>query len=952
MPASVHAVLVLRPDGRTPAALHLTRTLAALDGQQRRIDALTIILCGTDPALTELAARSGAESVITAPASTRFAAAVALAGPRLIGDAVWLLAQDTAPESDALSRLAGALELSPSVALVGPKLVRWDDRSQIVSLGVSMTPLGRTVGLADNELDQGQHDAQEDALGVDVRGILVRTEVWRALGGLDPALVGADEGLDLGIRARLAGHRVATVPQALVAAAGDGVAGVPSPLSAQRIRRRAYAERTAQLHRRLVYAAGPAWVFVWLAILPTALWRTVLHLLAKHPSLVGIEWAASAVAFVRVGAVARARGRIRRSRTTSWAQLASLRVGYGQLRRRFDSESDDIPQAGADRPRDELRFFSGGGAWLVLAGAVLAVVAFPALLAWPVLGGGALEPLRATVGQLWADAAYGMRATGLDTTGPADPFAAVIAVVGSLWPGNPSRALVLLWICALPLAALGGWFLATRLTERPLLRIVGGASWMLAPTFLVALTDGRPTGVLVHLLLPWLFYAGSVAHRSWSAAGVASLLFAAVAACAPSLAPALLVLWAVAIILVIVSRRGDGVTRLIWVIVPALAAFGPLVWHRIREGDLLALLADPGVVWAGPQVAADSVGRSLLAAGFPTSDPAGWSAFLGGAPTWWVPLLSVPLALLALIAPLTPRWMSGVVLLLVAVLGIGTAVGAVGISVSSAQSEVVALWAGSALSLAWLGATGGAIVALDARIVPRLRPLRVLSATIVIAAVVVLAIPALTASARDATTLTNGPQSTLPAYVAAEGRDDADVGTIALTPQNSGGVSTQIIWGGSETIGGQSTIDATRAVPGPQDQQIADLTADLVTSSGDDVVQRLSSAGVSFVLLGTAADPESEAARALRLSAVTALDQRDGLDAVGLTAKGQLWRVVDETQPRARADASVRAVSQWVTALQLIVVAAALLLAVPTRSTRREARRSSRIVGPSWQETS
>ncbi len=125
MPARVHAILVVRPEGRTPAANHLQRTLAALAAQTRPVDALTIVLCGADPALTQVAAASGAEGVITAPAGTPFAVATALATPRLTGDAVWLLAQDTAPDPDALVRLAGALELSSTLVIAAPKLVSW-----------------------------------------------------------------------------------------------------------------------------------------------------------------------------------------------------------------------------------------------------------------------------------------------------------------------------------------------------------------------------------------------------------------------------------------------------------------------------------------------------------------------------------------------------------------------------------------------------------------------------------------------------------------------------------------------------------------------------------------------------------------------------------------------------------------------------------------------------------
>ena len=117
MPARVHALLVVRPDGRPSAAFHLRRTLAALNEQRRPVDALTIVVCGEDAAVRELAASSGAESVITASAGTSFAAATALGTHRLDGDAVWLLAQDTAPEPDALTRLAGPNDARPAPAM-------------------------------------------------------------------------------------------------------------------------------------------------------------------------------------------------------------------------------------------------------------------------------------------------------------------------------------------------------------------------------------------------------------------------------------------------------------------------------------------------------------------------------------------------------------------------------------------------------------------------------------------------------------------------------------------------------------------------------------------------------------------------------------------------------------------------------------------------------------------
>lgn len=947
MPARVHAILVVRPDGRTPAAFHLRRTLAAIGEQTRPVDALTIVLCGADERLQEMADAAGAASVRSLPAKTGFAAAIALAAADVEAEAVWLLAQDTAPEPDALARLAGTLELSPSIAFVAPKLVRWDDRSEIVSLGAGMTRFGRTVGLAEGELDQGQHDTREDVLGADVRGILVRAEAWTRLGGIDRALAGADEGLDLGVRARLAGARVSLVPTALVAVAGDGVAGLPTPVTSQRRRRAIYAERRAQLHRRLVYAPALAVPLHWLSLLPLALWRTVLHLVRKQPARIAPEWGAAVVAFVRLDAIARGRRRLAAARTAPWSLIAPLRTSGTELRERLD---DDPEVAIGGHQRSDLRFFSGGGAWLVLAALLVSVAAFPALLAWPVLGGGALQPLARTVASLWQDAAFGQRALGLDTIGPADPFAAVVAVLGTLSPLEPSRAIVVLWILALPLAALGGWFAATRVTERSVLRLLGGALWALAPTFLVALTQGRPTAVILHLLLPWLFLAGSVAHRSWSAAGAASLLLAAVVAAAPSLAPAFVVLWIAAIILAVVVQGGRGLARVVWTVIPAAVLALPLVWNAIAEGRPWGLLADPGVPWAGPQVGPDAAGRALLAAGIPTDDIAGWTTLLPDGPTWWVPLLAAPIALLALAAPLTQRWAVGTALLAVTALGLATAFVAVGISVSFAQSTAVPLWPGTGLSLAWLGVVGGALVFLDAGLAPRLWVVRTIAGAVMFLAIAVLAVPNLTALSRGTAMLSNGPASTLPAFVAAEGADDPDVGTIVLTPQSRAGVAAQIVWGASETIDGQTTLLSTRTSPSAQDQELATLAADLVTSSSEDAVAQLADLGVGFILLGRAGEPDTESARAMRLSATNALNQRDTLDAVGDTAKGTLWRLVDEVAPRPQESASVVTTGRIIAGVQLAVMAIALLLAVPTAASRREARRTPRVVGPHWQE--
>lgn len=941
MPARVHAILVVRPHGRGPTDLHLSRTLRALAAQTRRADVLTVVLCGPDETLTRLASESGAEAVIVAGRNTGFAEALRLAGRRISGDAVWLLAQDTAPAPDALARLAGALETAPSVALAAPKLVSWDDPTRIVSLGVTLTRTGRTVGLADGELDQGQHDAGEDVLGSDIRGVLVRAQVWQALGGVDPGLAGADEGLDLGIRARLAGGRVALAPTAIVAVAGDGVAGTPTGRSAGARGRRLYAVRKAQLHRRLVYAPAPVVPLHWLSLLPLALWRTLGHLVAKNPGRIGPEWAASVSVLVGLASVIRARRTIRRTRTTSWLSLAQLRIGRRDLRERLEDEAD-----AATAPREELRFFSGGGAWVVLGALATSLLSFSALLAWPVLGGGGLAPLRSGVLALWTDAAYGPRALGWDTVGPADPFAAVVALIGSLSPLAPSRALVILWLLALPLAALSGWFAATRVTERSVLRCTVAFAWAVAPTFLVALVEGRPAAVILHLALPWLVYTATAARRSWSSAGLASILLVIVVACAPSLAPALGALWLVALILAIVVRRGRGAGRIIWLVIPSVAVFLPLVWYHLTRGDPLAVFADPGRPLAVAGNPDGLLPKILFAFGYPSTDGAGWLQFLGeDGRAWWVAAFTAPVLVLALLGPALGRLLPASLALVAAGLGVATAVLASGIALTAGSSGPVAIWPGSALSLAWAGLLLAAVAGLDGfRRVDALVPV---AASLVIAFLAIGAVPALTAVIRGDAALTDGPASTLPAYVQTAGsegeRDGEQTATLVLTVQADAAYSAAVVWGASETLGGQTTVQSTRPALTAGDRELAHVTADLVSTATGDVVADLARHGIAYVLLEEAPG-ESDVARAARLGAQNLLNQRADLVSVGETARGALWSVDGTISERTVDDASGPH-SIRVALLQLGVIVVALLLAVPTRASLRAGRRHPRIIG-------
>lgn len=959
MTSRVHAILVVRSDAHRGAKAHLERTLAALSTQTKPVDELTIVLCGRDRAIKDIVSRSGATAVIEAPGKTRFARAVGIAVNRVRDtDAVWLLAQDTAPEQGALAALTGALEVSPSVAFVAPKLVRWNDPEHIVSFGVSMTRFGESIDLVGGELagefDQGQLDTRIDTLGSDIRGVLLRSGGIRALLP-DPALAGADEGLDLGVRARLAGGRVALAPRARVAVAGDGVAGLPVPGPASHNRRITFAERLSTLHRRLSYASLPMLFLHWLLILPLAILRMMADLLQKEPGRVLPELMASIIAPWRFGAIARSRRMLRAHSVGGWSLLDQLRVGRDDLRDRFDGTI-------AGRTRNEVRFFSGGGAWTVLGGLLLGVICFPTIFAWPAIGGGGMLPLRASILRGWHDAGYGMRSTGLADVGAADPFASLMALLGTIIPGSPSYALVLLWAFSFGLAAFGAWFLISRLTAKRSLRIVGSVMWMLAPTFLTALMQGRPGAVLAHILLPWLGYtitgllrtAQVDSRRAWGSAGSASILLVLVLACAPSLVVALSPVLLVTLLVVIVTARFRALPRLIWMIVPTAVLFAPLFIERLHSGQLISLLADPGAPSTGAVASDDAEGRLQLLFGFPAGQGSGWDAFLPPELAQWAPVLLIPLALLALLSAFSRRSALGAALIAIAASGVLASMFLVGVFVSHAGDQLVAIWPGSSMSIAWLALLLAALVTLDAGFrapkgeysgaIDRGTVIRTTAATITALALIVIAFPQASLFLRDGSDLTNGPRSTLPAYVALEGVEEPAPGTLVLTPRNGGEISARVVWGESDTLNASSTTLNTKTSSTDGDHALSKLVADLVSHARFDAQKELLPRGIRFILIdGTGArtrsvltvSDETEGERGIRLQMTSAIDARQSVVRVGETVRGTLWRIEGTAGTRPELSPAELRSAHFATWSSLVVVLIGLLLSLPTARSRR-----------------
>ncbi len=123
---------------------------------------------------------------------------------------------DVAPSPDAVRCLVGEAYRA-NAGIVGPKLVEWDAPDRLLEVGLGVDRFGVAVERVEpGELDQAQHDEGREVFAVPGGCMLVRADLFRALGGFDPDIELFGEDVDLCWRAQVAGARVIVAPAARV----------------------------------------------------------------------------------------------------------------------------------------------------------------------------------------------------------------------------------------------------------------------------------------------------------------------------------------------------------------------------------------------------------------------------------------------------------------------------------------------------------------------------------------------------------------------------------------------------------------------------------------------------------------------------------------------------------------------------------------------------------------
>lgn len=862
------------------------------------------------------------------------------------GHWLWFLAPDSRPEPAALAALVAAARRSSRVGVVGPKLVDEDDPRLLLGLGHHLTPAGRSTDTQPFALvDQGQHDLRQDVLGVPLVGSLVDSAVLDGVGGLDRAF-GEDgvDGLDLGWRSHLAGHRVVVAPDAVVRQ-GQGGLGVQDP------------RRTRRRQRQVALARGSVWTSPWraLGVLVTSLLAAVALLLVKRPAEAAGEWA-DLRGVLSPGRSWGARARFSRRRTVRPRDLTGLHAPAGSGWRSTRETIVDALDPRGGRPdatgsssgpearlgaaesgplSEEFAALAGEGRRSWFSGPLaLAVLVAVLVVGWwgrdlvgalqlrgTGLVGPEIGPATTDAHGLFASALDGWRGGGLGHDRAPESWllpAAAVTWVVALLPGTgpdvagPSLA----WLLALaaPLSVVTAYLALRRVTSGRWVRALLALGWAGLAPLSTALADGRLGPAMVHVLAPILVAGAAVCAEPERGVRGTAACFATVLGIALAVmwVPALLLLTTLGGLLLLVLGRGSARWR--------GGVLALLPWAFLLPW-LPAVLSDPVRLAGG-------AGATVAVTSLPSATPV-WQTVLlhpgapldaGGlaaVPMW----LTIPLWVAALAAVLLPgrAGRRAGALVALALLGLTGALVALRaglgrLPVEDAQAGlVVAAWPGTALTLtgaALLLATG---ILLDRLLTQATSPARGgvgvedqsgttrwtdgpgwrrgLAAVVLVPTAALAAWGLSPAQRPDALAVASHP---LPAVAAEQGRGPAALRTLVLEPTGpdpSSPVLVDLL--GVEPEPARILLDRTTALAAPvqgpsQTARAAELL--VAGASPADVAAAVTDLGAGYLLLHATADHPLAGQ----------IDRVNGLIRVSSPPEQVLWRRTEADVARVR----------------------------------------------------
>lgn len=401
-----------------------------------------------------------------------------------------------------------------NAGLVGPKLVRWDAPREILQLGLAVDKTGYAGPRVERgEFDQEQHDSVRDVFALPGACLLVRADLFGALGGFDRAIDYLGDDVDLCWRAQVAGARVVVAPEARVChleALGD--------------RRPTDDRRKLQARHRLRSTLVCYRAFHRLRVVPQAALLALVEII--YALVVGRARQAGDIAGAwtwnlrHYGSVRRARKALAKVRQVPDSDVRPLQAGgfgrinalaRGQIGRTGDDRLTSVGTVG----RDVANFFRQGpsrasaivwiavSAFLVIGSRHLISRSIPAIGQFAAFPGSPTDLLRQ-----WAS---GWSAAGLGSASPAPTGFGALGGLGYLFLGAMGVLRKVAILGMLPLGAFGAWRLLAPTRSR-WTRLVTLIVYVAVPVAYNAVALGHWGGLVLYAAAPWLL--GRLARAS------------------------------------------------------------------------------------------------------------------------------------------------------------------------------------------------------------------------------------------------------------------------------------------------------------------------------------------------------------------------------------------------------------------------------------------------------
>ncbi|MGQ0832145.1 MAG: glycosyltransferase [Microthrixaceae bacterium] len=536
------------------------------------------------------------------------------------GAAFYLVCHDDiAPDPDVVRVLVEEAYRS-NAAVVGPKLVAWDDRRHLLQLGEGIDHAGYTIPLVERgELDQEQHDAVRDVFSVPGACTLVRADLYAEIGGFDEGIDYLFDDVSLCWRAHVAGARVVVAPFARV-----------RHLEALSVRRPVDDRRRLQARHRLRVVMSCYSLLVLALVLPRMLVLNAAEVV--YSLIVGRTAQARDTALAwtwnlrRIGELRDARRQVKGFRSVPDRDvrrfMARGSARFRQFVRGQIGVTDDRLTGWTRSGRDMAGTLRAGGyrtdAVVWAAVALVLVAGSRHLLTRGVPSVGDLVPFRSSPVELLREWASGWRGAGLGSEAPAPTAFGLLGGFGLASFGMMGLLRTVLTVGMLPLGAIAMHRLA-RVSGSQHARTVAVVVYVCNPVPYNALANGRWGALLLYGTVP-TSVAILAAAAAWMPAPVRhasgrvhhvlalGLLTSLVAALLP-VAALVVVMVALALALgSLLAGRVRGAGRV--VATAAAAAVLAVVLHLPWSADLFL----PGTTWSSITGVGSASGTSDLAA--------------------------------------------------------------------------------------------------------------------------------------------------------------------------------------------------------------------------------------------------------------------------------------------------------------------------------------------------